>query len=82
MGRDNVTDREKGRFASKTGNLLENSLPNFVRVNVIRLPGGESAKIPNGRSDRKALFAKASHRNGGMTRWRTEALTAAERGER
>ncbi len=36
-------------FASKTGNLLENSLPDFVRVNVIRLPGGESAKIPNGR---------------------------------
>ena len=49
MGRDNVTGRENGMFASKTGNMLENSLPGFVRVNVIRLPGGESAKIPNGR---------------------------------
>ena len=35
-------------FASKTGNLLENSLPGFVEVNVTRLPGGESAKKPNG----------------------------------
>lgn len=47
MGRDNVTDRENGMFASKTGNLLENSLPGFVRVNVMRLSGGKSAKIPN-----------------------------------
>lgn len=47
VGRDNVTGRENGIFASKTGNLLENSLPGFVRVNVIRLPGGKSAKIPN-----------------------------------
>ena len=44
MGRDNVTGRENGIFASKTGNLLENSLPGFVRVNVIRLPGGKSSK--------------------------------------
>ena len=75
VGRDNVTGRENGIFASKTGNLLENSLPGFVRVNVIRLPRGESAKKPNGMSDRKALFAKARHRNGGVTRWRVEALT-------
>ena len=74
VGRDNVTGRENGIFASKTGNLLENSLPGFVRVNVIRLPRGESAKKPNGMSDRKALFAKARHRNGGVTRWRVEAL--------
>lgn len=44
MGRDNVTGRENGRFASKTGNLLKNSLPDFFGVNVIRLPGGESVK--------------------------------------
>ena len=44
VGRDNVTGRENGIFASKTGNLLDNSLPGFVRVNVIRLPGGKSAK--------------------------------------
>ena len=75
-GRDNVTGRENGIFASKTGNLLENSLPGFVRVNVIRLPRGESAKKPNGMSDRKALFAKARHRNGSVTRWRVEALAA------
>ena len=47
MGRDNVTGRENGMFASKTGNLLKNSLPGFVRVNVMRLSGGKSAKIPN-----------------------------------
>ena len=74
MGRDNVTGRENGIFASKTGNQLENSLPGFVRVNVIRLSRGETAKTPNGMSDWKAPFAKARHRNGGVTRWRGEAL--------
>ena len=44
MRRDNVTGRENGMFASKTGILLRNSLPGFVGVNVIRLPRGESAK--------------------------------------
>ena len=44
MRRDNVNGRENGMFASKTGILLRNSLPGFVGVNVIRLPGGESVK--------------------------------------
>ena len=76
VGRDNVTGRDNALFASKTGNQLENSLQDFVGVNVIRLPRGESAKKPNGMSDRKALFAKARHRNGSVTRWRVEALAA------
>ena len=44
MGRDNVTGRENGMFASKTGNLLENSLQGSVGVNVIRMLRGESVK--------------------------------------
>lgn len=44
-----------------------------------KVAGRRVCEKHNGRRDRKALFVKASHRNGGVTRWRAEALTAVER---